>query len=241
MAEAQKAGVTVVVVLEARAPGCRHRQPFANVHGIVFWDIVAPVSVSARVRPVVLNHVDPQREDPHPYPQDQREREAAGEEVEEVEARELHHHRVVHAGNDAHRQRPENRIGRHVLLARIRKQAEPQRPPEAVVRKLVRVAGVVGIAVMQSVAVYPRSGVDVDAERGRDHRHCLDEPLLVVERAVRDAEVEHVGEVEPTEKPDEDEVPSPDEESVPRAPCDGGGNHARECIDRDDQIAVSIV
>src|SRR4029079_2412272 len=57
---AEQVRIVVMVVLPAGVEGGHHRQPVADVHGVVIRIVVPPRAPAAIVRPVVLNHIDPQ-------------------------------------------------------------------------------------------------------------------------------------------------------------------------------------
>jgi hypothetical protein len=121
VAESCEAWVMVVVVLLACAPGHDHRKQFTEVHSIVTFIMVATVSVRTRVRPIILNHVDPEREDPHPYPEHDRKREATCKEPQEIKAECLSYDRIEGTFHDPKCPGSEDLVGCYVLLALIRK------------------------------------------------------------------------------------------------------------------------
>ena len=80
-------------------------------------------------------------------------------------------------------------------------------------------------SMMQSVTIDPAHRIDVDAEGVIDQRHAFDEPLLVVQRTVRDAHVHHVGQIDPREEPGSQQVPDPI--AMPhQGPSSGGARNA---------------
>jgi len=58
----------VMVVLQTGAEGRGHGQPLADIHRVIMFIVVAAVSELPIVGPVVLDQVDPQREDSERHP-----------------------------------------------------------------------------------------------------------------------------------------------------------------------------
>ena len=61
----------MMIILQAGAEGCRHRQPLAEIHRVVMFVGVASGSESPIMRPIVLDHIYPQRKDSRSNPHDQ--------------------------------------------------------------------------------------------------------------------------------------------------------------------------
>jgi len=64
-----------------------------------------------------------------------------------------------------------------------------------------------------AMAIHPRPRVDVDPERVEQERRGFDEPSLELERAMREAHVQDLGEVDAGEEPDEHEIQPADHEA----------------------------
>ena len=62
----------MMIILQTSAEGRRYRQPLANVHGVVLFVVIPPVSKVSSMSPVVLNHIDPQRKKSNSHPHHQR-------------------------------------------------------------------------------------------------------------------------------------------------------------------------
>ncbi len=89
MGQPQETRIVMMVILETGAKGRRHRQPLADVHGIVVLVVIASISMASRVRPIVLNHVYPQRENSHADPHCQRKFPISSDEPQEGKAEHL--------------------------------------------------------------------------------------------------------------------------------------------------------
>ena len=70
-------------------------------------------------------------------------------------------------------------------------------------------------SMMQAVTIDPAHWIDVDADGVVDQRQSFDEPFLVVQRAVRDAHVHHVGQIDPGQKPGREQIAEPDRHAPP--------------------------
>ncbi len=195
MAQTQKTRVMVMVVLQARAEGGRDRQPVSDVHGVVVFVGVAPVAESAIVRPEVLNHIDPQREDARPKPDDGRKDHIAHQQPHQPEVQGLDCHGEHWIGDDAKRPGLEDGIAGDIGDGLVREQAEIHRSPEAVRRQLVGISDMVGKRMVKAVPVHPRHGIDVDPEDTVDDGDAFHEPFFVRERAVGDPHMNDRGEV----------------------------------------------
>jgi hypothetical protein len=169
------------------------------------------------VRPVVLDHVDPHREQARSDPQQRRERRASHQPPQQREVARLRDREKHRVRGEAHRPRLQDGVRRDVDVRLVREIAQVQRLPEPVGGELVRVAGMIGVLVVQAVAIHPGDGIDVDAEGVVHEREALDEPFLVVERAMRDPHVNHAGEVQAGEEPADDEVCHADPQPRPGA------------------------
>ena len=241
MGQPHQARVVVVVVLQARAERHRHGEPLVDVHGVVVLVVVATGAIGPRVREVVLDHVHPQREDAHADPHREGELQIAGDEPEEREAEDLREDGERVRGDEAHRPRAQDLLVAELLDARVGEHAKIERAPEAVAVELVRIAGMVGVLVVQAVPVHPARRVDVEPEQVVGEGDRLHEPLLIVEGSVRDAEVEHVGQVEPRQEPAEQEVCGAEGERRPRGHVRRREAHAARSVERGDRVPRQVV
>jgi hypothetical protein len=56
---AQQVAMMVMVVLPTGAKSRHHRQPIADVHGIVAGIVITPSAEATVMGPIVLNHIHP--------------------------------------------------------------------------------------------------------------------------------------------------------------------------------------
>ncbi len=204
----------VMVVLQARAEGGDHRQPVADVHRVVVI-FVAAVTPAPFVRPVVLDHVDPYREQARANPQQRGERQTAHQPPQQNEVACLRHHEEHRVRRQTHGPGLQDGVVGHVDVGLVREIAQVQGLPEAVGGQLVRVAGMIGILVVQAMAIHPGDGIDIDAERIVHEREALDEPFLVVERAMGDSHMDDAGQVQAREEPAHHEIGHADRQTRP--------------------------
>ena len=67
------------------------------------------------------------------------------------------------------------------------------------------------ILMMQPMTIHPRNRINVNPEDIIHDRHSLDEPHLVIERAMRDPHVQHIGQIQPRHKPAANKINRPDQ------------------------------
>ena len=116
--------MVVVIILQTSAEGRRYGQPLANVHGMIFFMGVAPVAKGERVRPVVLDHIDPQCENPDANPHHERECQTVCEHPQEREAEELRNECEQWTSNDPKCLRLQDFVVSYIFLTFVRKQTE---------------------------------------------------------------------------------------------------------------------
>ena len=94
---------------------------------------------------------------------------------------------------------------------------------------------------MKSMPIDPGGRIDVHAKQVvRDH-DGLDEPLLVIERTMGNAQMQHVGQVDASEKPKERKVAGANEHCDPWAEMRRGEISAAREIEDNDRVADKIV
>src|SRR6185295_2296477 len=89
MRQPEQMRVVVMIVLPAGTERRHDRQPVSDIHRVVVFVFIASRAETTIVRPVVLNHVYPQREQPHAAPERECISPIANDEPEEREAAEL--------------------------------------------------------------------------------------------------------------------------------------------------------
>ena len=198
----QEIGMVVMVVLPAGAEGRRHRQPVPDVHRVVARIVISARTPPTVVGPVVLHHIHPERENPNAEPNADSEFPVSNEQPQKADAenrRDDHKHGM---GDQTERPGFENAVGRQVFIARVGNNAEIHRLPKAIRVQLIGIAGMVGVLVMQPVTIDPTHGIDVNAQRVINESDRLDEPLLVIQSPVRDAQVNNVGKINSGKEPE---------------------------------------
>ena len=73
----------------------------------------------------------------------------------------------------------------------------------------------VGMFMMQAMAIYPGNRIDVNSEGVVHDSHGFCEPFLVVERTMSDSQMKDVGQVQAAKKPTKNEINSADEHPEP--------------------------
>ena len=147
-------------------------------------------------------------------------------------------HRVRH---EPERPGLEDLVTGHVVLALVGHQAEVQRPPEAIGSELVGIARMIGELVVEPVPVDPTDRIHVDAEGVVHDRDGLDEPVLVVERAMRDPHVDHAGQVHAADEPAHHEVRRADQQADPGTDIGRCEVHAGQRIGQDERPTRDVV
>src|SRR5271168_194407 len=145
----------MMIILEASAEGRRYRQPLANIHGVVVVIVIATVSKFPGVRPVVLNHIYPQRKNSYSQPHHQRKLEISSQFPQEPKAKGLR--KDCKNRMRKHQEGPglQDFVAGHIFFALIRHQAEIERSPKTIPGKFIGIPGMVGMFMMQAMAVYP--------------------------------------------------------------------------------------
>src|SRR5260370_20756781 len=98
----------------------------------------------------------------------------------------------------------------------------------------------VGMFMMQSMAIYPGNRIHIDREGIVKDIHCLYEPFLVVERTMSDSKVKHVGQIQPAKKPAKDKINSAYRHSNPGSQMRRGGKHTSKHVGQNNQITSEI-
>src|SRR6478752_2584392 len=99
----------------------------------------------------------------------------------------------------------------------------------------------VRMLVMQPMAIHPGDRPYVKPEDAVHDSNDLYEPFLVVERTMSDPQMEHIGQIQPTQEPAKDKINSTDQQASPRSQMSRGEIHATQHVGKDDQITGEIV
>ena len=221
-----------MIILQAGAKRRRYGQPLADVHGVVVVIVIPPVSKGSRVRPIVLNHVDPQRENAYAKPHHQHKLQIADQLPEEIKTYGLRKYGEDRIRSDAKRPGLQNPVTGQIFLASIRHHAEIEGSPETIAGKFIGIAGMVGMFMMQSVAIHPGDRVHVEPEDVIHDRDGFYEPFLIVERAMRDSQVKKISQIQPAKKPAKDKINSAYQQAHPRAQMSGCGVHTSQRVEQ---------
>src|SRR5664279_2460259 len=89
--------------------------------------------------------------------------------------------------------------------------------------------------------VDPRDRIDVDPERVVHDLDRLDEPLLVVQRAMRNSHVNDTRQVQPTDEPASDEIGGADRQPHPWPEGWRGEIHASRRVAEDDRVPDQVI
>ena len=167
--------VVMVVVLQTGAKGRHHRQPIADVHRIVAGIVIAARAEASIVSPEILNQIHPKSEHADAAPQHKCVFPVPHQRPNKDVADDLRQNREQRLPDHAKRPGFQDRVAGHVLPATVGHEAKIRRFPEAVGGELVRIAGVVGEAVMIAVTIDPADRIHVDAEGVVEQHERLDE------------------------------------------------------------------
>src|SRR5579864_3842874 len=99
----------------------------------------------------------------------------------------------------------------------------------------------VGMFMMQSVAIHPGDRIHIDREGVIHDRDGFHEPFFIVERAMSDSQMKNIGQIQPAKKPTKNKINSAYEHSSPRSQMSWGGVHTSQQVDKNNQIAGDIV
>ena len=113
--------------------------------------------------------------------------------------------------------------------------------PEAVLAQFVRVTVMIRILVVKAMTVDPVDRADIDAEKIVGDGHRLDKPRFEVERAVRDAQMEHVGKIDACKEPEDDQIDAADCQSTQRSDFFWSKKCASYSVERKDEITNDVV
>src|SRR5580658_7819155 len=176
-----------MIILQAGAKGCRYRQPLADVHGVVLFIVIPPVSKVSRVGPIVLDHIDPQRENSYSYPHHQRKLQTSNQLPEEKKTKGLC--KDCENRIRSHPESPglQNLVTRQIIVAFVGHHAAIHRSPKTIAGKFVGISLMVGILMMQSMTIYPGDRIHIESEGVVHDRDSFHEPFFIVERPVRDS------------------------------------------------------
>src|SRR6266704_7046628 len=99
----------------------------------------------------------------------------------------------------------------------------------------------VGMFMMQAMAIYPSDRIHVDRERVVHDGDGLHEPFSVVERTVSDSQMKNVSQIQAAKKPAKDKITSAHKHSYPRSQMSWGGVHTSQHVSKNNQIACDVV
>jgi hypothetical protein len=135
----------------------------------------------------------------------------------------------------------QNPVTGQIFSAFIGQHAENHRSPETVTGKLIGISIVVGILMVQAMAIDPGDRIYIEREDVIDDGDGFYEPFLVVERAMSDSQMKDIGQIQSTKKPAKDEIHSADQQSIPGSPTSRGGYHTSQDVEQNNQVAREIV
>src|SRR5215475_4121326 len=91
------------------------------------------------------------------------------------------------------------------------------------------------------MTVNPVDRADIDAEQIVGDGHRLDKPGFEVERAVRDAQMEHVGKVDSCKEPEGEKIDAADGQRTQRSDFFWSKKCASYSVERKNEIANDVV
>jgi len=198
----KKPFVVMMIVLQARAESRRYRQPLADVHGVVLFIVIPPVSKCSSVGPIVLNHIYPHRKNsysnPHHPPPNFR------------LPTSFHRRKKIKGlcrNCENRNSRPHGKSRTSKFCRRLnfpctdtassRDKGFAKKPSS---ESFIGIPGMVGMFVMQAVAIYPGNRIHVDRERVVHDGDGFHEPFSIVERAVSDSQMKNVSQIQAAKK-----------------------------------------
>ena len=129
MRQSEQMRVVVMVILPAGAEGRRDGKPVSDIHGVIVLVVIAARAETTIVGPIVLNHVHPQREEPHAAPERECVLPVANNEPEQHVAADLREGGEIRIRNEAEWPCREDRVVRDVGLGPVRDHASNHRLP----------------------------------------------------------------------------------------------------------------
>src|SRR5437016_6076515 len=99
----------------------------------------------------------------------------------------------------------------------------------------------VSVFVMQAMAIHPADGIYIEPEDAVYNSNDFYEPFFVVERAVHDTQMEHIGQIQPAKKPTKDKINSAYQYSSPRSQMSWGEIHTSQDVEKNNQITRDII
>ena len=109
----------MMIILQARAKGCRYRLPLANVHGVVLFIVIPPVAKFSRVGPIVLHHIYPRCKNAYANPHHQRKLQIASQLPQKIKAKGLRKNCENWVGGDAKSPGLQNLVASQIFPALI--------------------------------------------------------------------------------------------------------------------------
>jgi hypothetical protein len=99
----------------------------------------------------------------------------------------------------------------------------------------------VSVFMMQTMAIHPGDRIYVEPEDVIHDSDDFYEPFLIVERTMCDSQMKNIGQIQPAKKPAKDKINSAYQQASPRTQMSGGGIHASQQVDKNNQIACEVV
>ena len=99
----------------------------------------------------------------------------------------------------------------------------------------------VGMLMMQAMAINPLDRINVDSEDVGHDSDRFYEPFLIVEGAMSDSQMKNIGQVQPAKKPTKDKINSAYQQTSPRSQLSWSGIHTSQHVGKNNQIACDIV
>src|SRR5579859_233267 len=99
----------------------------------------------------------------------------------------------------------------------------------------------VSVLMMQAMAIHPADGIYIKHKNVIHDRDDFYEPYLVVERAMNDAQMEHIGQIQPAHEPAKNKISAADQQCSPGAQMSRSEKHASQQIEKNNQIAREVV
>src|SRR5579859_3549211 len=94
---------------------------------------------------------------------------------------------------------------------------------------------------VQAMAIHPADGIHIKPENVVHDRDSFYEPYLVVERAMNDAQMEHIGQIQAAHEPAKDKINAADQYCSPGAQMSWGEKYTSQYVKKNNQIAREVI